>query len=222
MDTFPAGAPGWLERKVLEPDCTIGTHTALRQVAKWLVFYMPPAKNPGLAAKWLKESAARCDRVPDDSELKRLLSWALGIQGQSDEEDYQQRDPVKIDQDFIFDLVIQGPRRSEYRELSPINLYDTADRQTEDVLDAWAHYAGIADPWVCYGADDAFETKRFSDMRERASIFAQVVPSPMKEQWGRTQDDGHLSKHTLDATAPRLFLVTEFDFSPSDQAKEAE
>jgi hypothetical protein len=211
---FPGWCPNWLKKKVLEPDCSTGSHPTLRQIAKWLVFYMPADKNPGLADKWLKEAAARCDRVPDDAELKRLLSWARGVQGQSQGEGYQPSEAVKIDLDYIFDLVVKGPHRSEYRELSPINLYDTKDRQTEDVLSAWAQYSGVDDPWVCYGSDDAFLTRQLSFMREGARIFAQIVPSPMREQWGRTIDDGHLSQHSLDGTGPRLFLVTEFDFWP--------
>jgi hypothetical protein len=37
----------------------------------------------------------------------------------------------------------------------------------------------------------------------------------MRAQYGRTVD-GHLSQHSLDATAPRLFLVIEFDFTPGN------
>jgi hypothetical protein len=211
---FPGWCPNWLKQMVLEPDCTVGTHPTLRQIAKWLVVYMPPDKNPGLADKWLKEAAERCDRVPDDSELKRLLSWACGVQGQNKGEQHLQCGPVKVDLDRIFELVISGPHRSEYRELSPTKLYEAKERQTAGVLDVWARYSGIDDPWVCYGSDDQFWTNRLSFMRADARIFAQVVPSPMRRQYGRAIDDGHLSHHTLDGTGPRLFLVTEFDFSP--------
>ena len=76
-DHFPGWCPNWLQM-VFEPDCSSGTHPTLRQIAKWLRFYMPPEENPGLAFEWLKEAAEKCDRVPDDAELKRLLSWAGG------------------------------------------------------------------------------------------------------------------------------------------------
>ena len=56
-------------------------------------------------------------------------------------------------------------------------------------------------------------------MRERASCFAQIVPSPMREQYGTTVD-GRLSQHTLDNTGPRLCLVTEFDFTPVNKRRE--
>ncbi len=48
-------------------------------------------------------------------------------------------------------------------------------------------------------------------MTSRAHIFEQIVPSPMRGQWGKTVE-GHLSQHSLDGTGSRLFLVNEFDF----------
>ena len=74
--SFPAWAPPWLKKLVDEPNCASGTHPVLRRIAKWLVFYMPPLECPGLAFHWLRYAANKCDRVPDDAELKRLLGWA--------------------------------------------------------------------------------------------------------------------------------------------------
>ncbi len=181
---------------------------------------MPPDEKPGLAFKWLKEAAEKCDRVPDDAELKRLLSWACGVLKTSDDdENYRCREKVEIDIDYIFDLVTRGPHRNEYRELSPVKLYETKERQTAAVLSSWAEYAGVDNPWVCYGADDCFYTRRLSVMRELGRAFAQIVPSPMRAQYGRTVD-GHLSQHSLDGTGPRIFLVAEFDFTPVNKRRE--
>src|SRR5271166_5439962 len=66
----------WLRQLVFEPDCSEGTHPTLRHLAKWLFYYMPPDECPGLALRWLREAGDRCDRVPDDDELERLLEWA--------------------------------------------------------------------------------------------------------------------------------------------------
>jgi hypothetical protein len=79
------------------------------------------------------------------------------------------------------------------------------------ILDAWARYARRLDPWVCYGSKDCFYTRRLDVMRGRASAYEQIVPSPMRAQYGLTID-GRRSQHTLAATGPRLFLVAEFDF----------
>lgn len=217
---FPGWCPNWLRKLVFEPDCANGTHPTLRKIAKWLLVYMPPDKNPGLALKWLKEAAEKCDRVPDDAELKRLLSWASAKIGAGDcaSDDYS-HEKVEIDVDYIYELIVARPTRAEYRELSPVRLYDAKERCTAAVLDAWAAYARAHDPWVCHGADDDFLTLRLSDMRMRARCFAQIVPSPMREQCGRTID-GRLSMHSLEGTGPRLFLVTEFDFAPVNKKRQ--
>jgi hypothetical protein len=71
---WPQWVPAWLQALVEEPDCSSGTHPTLRHIAKWLVVYMPPDECEGLAFYWLRQAADRCDRVPDDAELDRLLT----------------------------------------------------------------------------------------------------------------------------------------------------
>jgi hypothetical protein len=83
-------------------------------------------------------------------------------------------------------------------------LYNTKERNTPEILDAWAQYSGTDNPWVCYGSKDHFFTRRLADMRDRAHVFEQIVPSPMRDQYGQTVD-GHMSQHSLDGTGPRLF-----------------
>src|SRR5271166_4117287 len=78
-DTWPGWAPNWLKKLVDEPDCSGGTHPALRHITKWLVFYMPPKQHPDLALKWLRVAAGNCDRVADNDELSRLISWASSV-----------------------------------------------------------------------------------------------------------------------------------------------
>ncbi len=73
---------------------------------------MPPEKNPGLALKWLKEAAEKCDRVPDDAELKRLLSWAGAKIGTGERDDDYSHEKVEIDIDHIFELVVAGLHQS--------------------------------------------------------------------------------------------------------------
>jgi hypothetical protein len=215
---WPQWAPSWLQALVESPDCSSGTHPTMRHIAKWLVIYMPPSECPGLAFYWLRQAANRCDRVPDDSELNRLLSWAVArfseggaYEGQAGE-GFARGQPV-IDIELIYNLVIASPTLPEFRSLSPVRLYDTSTRNTPMILDEWAAYARQLNPWVCYGSRDHFWTRRLSDMRSRASAFEQIVPSPMLAQYGETAD-GHLSEHSLKGTGPRTFLVTEFDFTP--------
>ena len=86
-------------------------------------------------------------------------------------------------------------------------------RHTERVLQQWALYAGEHDPWVCFGRDDRFWTRRLSVCQHVLSTHEQIVPSPPKTQRGLTAT-GKWSEHSLAAMGERTFLVVEFDFAP--------
>lgn len=221
LSVFPGWAPDWLKKLVEEPDCSKGTHPALRHLARWLVFYMPVDQCPGLALRWLREAASKCDRVPDDGELMRLISWASGIIQFDDDYCGVSNAPSKPDLDRIYELVVNGPHRQEFRELSPVAIFDANGSAATNIVNEWAAYSGIDDPWVCYGSRDRFYTRRLSYMREAARMFEQIVPSVMKCQYGKTKTaDGHLSQHSLDNTAERLCYVAEFDFTPVTKKRE--
>ena len=66
------------------------------------------------------------------------------------------------------------------------------------------------DPMLCVGNRSLFVTDHLSAFIDRAHTLEQIVPSPMKAKFGRTQA-GKLSQHTLEATGPRRFLVFEAD-----------
>ena len=187
----------------------------LRGLAYWLTVYMPPNECEGLALRWLRHAALKCDRIPDDSELRRLINWAAARNGQPGEEgreDHLSGNPV-IDINRLYEIIVSGPTREELRGMSPVRCWDSKEHQTATLLDHWAEYAGVADPWVCHGSNGRFRTRRFSDMREMSHSHAQIVPSPTRSRYGRTIE-GHMSEHSLDGTGPRLFLVVEFDFTP--------
>ena len=212
---WPIWAPDWLRERVEAPDCSSGTHPCLRQLAKWLTIYF--AEHPGAAKRWLLYAAERCDRDVPEGEIDRLLVWAEGLFGQQNhrgpEEAYggpAQRPRADLDQ--IYHIACDGPRFGEYRTSSPVQLHDKPERNTELILEHWAHYAGQADPLICFGADDRFWTRCYSAVRKILHVHAQVVPSPMRAQRGLTAD-GRWSEHTKDGTGPRMFLVTEFDFA---------
>ena len=206
---LPAGWPAWLKQLVTEPNCASGTHLELRRIAYWLTRYHPPGKQPGVAFQWLKAAAQRCDRIPPDAELKRLLGWAGCAQG-GESSGYTGR-PAAVDTDRLYEIVVAGLTRDELRESSPERCFDTRRRNTARILDAWAAYAGDPDPWVCFGAADCFNTRRLLEMRGWGHSHSQVVPSPMITQYGRTTE-GRLSEHSLEGTGPRMCLVVEFDF----------
>ena len=110
---FPGSWPAWLRGLVTQPNCASGTHPELRRIAFWLVRYSPPKE----AFQWLKAAAQRCDRIPPDSELKRLVGWAGCAKGE--ESDGHIARPAAIDMDRLYNIIIAGPTRGELRETSP-------------------------------------------------------------------------------------------------------
>jgi hypothetical protein len=218
---FPLWAPDWLRHQVESPDCSNGTHPCLRQLAKWLTIYF--GEHEGAAARWLKHAAALCDREVPAGEIDRLLVWAEGLFGkhgtapvesQGRSCDTSAANRPQIDLDNIYCTAVHSCRggRKELRERSPSRLYDSAQRQTDLVLDAWSRYAEITDPLVCFGADDLFWTRPHSAVRGVLHVHAQVVPNCMSAPVGMTQS-GHLSEHSKENTGERIFLINEFDFA---------
>jgi hypothetical protein len=211
---WPGWAPDWLREQVVAPDCSGGTHPALRRLAKWLTIYF--AEHEGGARRWLSYAAQRCDREVPQGEVDRLLIWAEGLFGKAElaSQKYTQSGYAgirpQIDLEELFAIALAGPWLKEYREDSPRHLGGA--RNTDEVLHAWGRYAGQADPLICFGADDQFWTRPQSAVRGILHIHEQIVPSPMRALQGLTVD-GRWSEHTKDGTGERMFLVTEFDFT---------
>ena len=90
-------------------------------------------------------------------------------------------------------------------EASPIRWDDNTPR-TSELL---GRLFGGDDPWVCIGSNTDFFTERLSKII-KPEQHPQIVPSPMLDKYGMTQD-GRRSQHTLSNTGPRRFLVLEFD-----------
>ena len=89
-------------------------------------------------------------------------------------------------------------------ERSPIRWDDNPPRTSELLGRLFG-----GDPWVCFGSNSDFTTERLSKI-VMPEQYPQIVPSPMLDKYGTTQD-GRRSQHTLSNTGPRRFLVLEFD-----------
>ena len=90
-------------------------------------------------------------------------------------------------------------------EKSPVRWDDNTPR-TSELL---GRLFGDGDPWVCIGSNSDFTTERLSKI-VKPEQYPQIVPSPMLDKYGTTQD-GRRSQHTLTNTGPRRFFVVEFD-----------
>jgi hypothetical protein len=213
---WPGWAPDWLREQVAEPDCSEGTHPRLRWLAKWLVVYF--REHEDTAQRWLKHAATLCDRDVPEGEIDRLLFWAEGLFGKhgralGTSHSTSAPERPQVDLDELYAIALAGPSLREYREASPQQL--CGPRKTDEILDAWARYAGQADPLICFGADDSFWTRPHSAVRGILHVHAQIVPSPMRASRGLTAD-GRWSEHTKDGTGDRLFVVAEFDFTKTN------
>ena len=113
----------------------------------------------------------------------------------------------------IAEVVKVGPSLRELISHSPQPVQFGQSSGTEAYIDAL--FAG--NPWLCVGkANWDFYTARRDWWRGKLNDRALIVPSPMCSQEGRTKE-GHMSFHTEVNTAPRRFLVVEFDSGTLDQ-----
>jgi hypothetical protein len=91
-------------------------------------------------------------------------------------------------------------------ENSSIRIEDN-EAHTEEIIDAL--FPG--NPLLCCGlSKEDFDTRSREEWRGKLSMLQFLVPSPMSSRRGLTQE-GRISAHALSSTAPRRFLVIEFD-----------
>ena len=96
-------------------------------------------------------------------------------------------------------------------EASPVRIEDVADL-TELVIDRL--FPG--NPLLCCGlSQSVFDTRPRRDWQGKLAKLQFIVPSPMAAVTGVTKD-GRASKHSLDNTGPRRFLICEFDQGGAD------
>lgn len=117
-----------------------------------------------------------------------------------------------VDTDARAAVVKGAPGLADLWEASPIR-FNSGDAQTEEIIDAL--FPG--NPLLCTGKTSSiFDTCPRESWRGRLAQRALIVPSPMSAVQGLTKD-GRPSKHTLNNTGPRRFLVVEFDTGPADE-----
>jgi hypothetical protein len=110
------------------------------------------------------------------------------------------------------EAIIQDGGLAELWELSPVRLEDS-DQHTEVIIDQL--FPG--NPLLCAGrSQSAFDTRHHDEWRGQLTGLQFIVPSPMTAVEGQTKD-GKPSRHTLSNTAPRRFLVCEFDAGTVDE-----
>jgi hypothetical protein len=200
-------------------------HNALFKAAAILTWGY--ALNPDEAFPYMLTFNARCVPPWSERDLKRKLSQALNHSGHTRPRGYllgEDFDYVPIaaslslpkpettwptpEPNRVDELVSRGPQLYDLWERSPVRFCD-ASSHAEEIVDCL--FPG--DPLLCIGrSNEVFATRRRETWRGRLSSLPLIVPNPMIAVVGKTQD-GKPSEHTKEATARRVYLILEFDFS---------
>jgi len=115
-------------------------------------------------------------------------------------------DPARIEA-----IIRDGGGLADLWEASPYQI-EEATGLAEVVIDNL--FPG--NPLLCCGmSQSAFDTLPRLDWRGKLTHLQFIVPSPMSAVTGVTKD-GRTSKHSLDNTGPRRFLICEFDQGSTD------
>jgi hypothetical protein len=105
-------------------------------------------------------------------------------------------------------IVRNGLRLYDIWESSPCR-FDDSDNHAEDIVDII--FPG--DPLLCIGrSEQSFATRPREAWRGKLLGYPLIVANPMLREIGLTQG-GKESQHTLEATAARVYLPIECDFS---------
>ncbi len=117
----------------------------------------------------------------------------------------------KSDSFRIGAIIRDGGGLADLWEASPFRIEDD-DALTEVVID----HLFPDNPLLCCGlSQSVFDTLPRLDWRGKLRNLQFIVPSPMSAMIGVTKD-GRPSKHSLDNTGPRRFLICEFDQGSAD------
>jgi hypothetical protein len=187
------------------PQAGQGVHNWLFRVARHLHKHMPALEIVSL----LESRVATCGRVVQRDEIVEAVrnslgcAWQPGGQSQST---YSAPKWPDVNQERSEAIIRDGGGLVELWEASPVHSDDN-DAHTEALIDRL--FPG--NPLLCCGKSNSdFDTKPREGWRGKLSTLQLIVPSPMSAITGRTKDDRE-SKHTLDNTGLRRFLVVEFD-----------
>ena len=186
-----------------------GVRARLFRVSRQLHAHMTQTEMFNLLRAALKD----CGRYVPDREISDAIKNSAPIAWRATHGDdsgfvaqpaWSARDRNKIDA-----LVRQGCGLYDLRELSPVRFDGPAPGPfTEEIVDVL--FPG--NPLLCVGESQYnFATRRRAIWRGRLSAFPFIVPSAMTKVKGKTAE-GKDSEHCLENTAPRRFLVVEFDF----------
>jgi hypothetical protein len=187
-----------------------GVHRWLFQVARQLHAHLLTGEIVNL----LEGRVADCGRFVPRQEIVSAVqnalpsAWQLGSQSQPVH--FAPKWP-SVNQKQREAIIRGSGELADLWEFSKPRIKD-GEAHTEQIIDRLFPDA----PLLCCGKlNSDFDTRPREDWRGELSRLQFIVPSAMSAVTGKTKD-GRESKHALDNTAPRRFLVCEFDSGEVD------
>jgi hypothetical protein len=191
----------------------------------WLLAQANRCRNGGLTKEvteiLLRESSQGCGRRVPEAEIRAAIRKAFSTDSTAGENPRpcasksppRQKPDRFIDFDQIAAIASGGEGLADLWEDSEVRL-DDDEPLTETIIDTL--FPG--DPFLCVAEKDPRipHTQPRSAWRGQLSSCAYIVPSPMSNTTGMTQDS-RVSERSLDNTGPRRYLIVEFDSGSFDQ-----
>lgn len=195
------------------PRAGSGVHTWLLSEANR---YRITGVTPDETANRLRAGSAHCGRSVKGREIQDAVRKAFNSSWQTG---HSCRGWVKsaptwpsICHERIAGILANGGGLADLFEASPIRA-DGDERHTEEIVSTL--FPG--DPLLCCALHNwRFDTRPRNEWQGELAELQLIVPSPMNARTGLTAE-GKESKHSLDNTGPRRFLVVEFDNGTADQ-----
>ena len=208
MKTLP---PFIDEMLAAPPRAGEGVHGWLYRVARQLHAHLPAVEIIALLESRVKDCGRHVSRKEITDAVQNSLATAWQPNGNTAPVQSVSKWPT-VNQEQRAAILRDGGGLADLWELSKPRLEDNATH-TEAMIDRL--FPG--NPLLCCGKSSSiFDTKPREDWRGQLSALALIVPSPMSAVTGMTKD-GKKSKHTLDNTGARRFLICEFDTGTADE-----
>jgi hypothetical protein len=191
-----------------------GVHNWLFRVARHLHAHLPAGEIVALLENRVQSCGRNVSRKEIEDAVKSALACAWQPKGTAAPMPLAKWPGVNQEQREA--IVRDGGGLADLWELSKPRIEDNA-AHTEAIIDRL--FPG--NPHLCCGKTSSiFDTKPREDWRGQLSALALIVPSPMSALVGRKKNpkpgESEWSAHTLDNTAPRRFLICEFDTGNAD------
>ncbi|MEI9962708.1 MAG: hypothetical protein WDM76_16810 [Limisphaerales bacterium] len=194
------------------PEAGDGVHLWLFRVARQLHAHLPAVEIIAL----LEQKVALCGRTVSRKEISDAVQSSVSSAWQpSDNKTVLVKPKAKwptVNLELRNSIVQQNGGLVELIESSRTRIDDN-ERHTEEIIDRL--FPG--NPLLCCGKSSSnFDTKHRDAWRGELSMMSLIVPSPMSALTGLTKEGRH-SKHALNNTGVRRFLICEFDAGGVDE-----